>query len=103
MAGVRGRPCALRGGDHPGTHAARFGPCALRGADPDGPRRHLGHRGAAVGRRRAMSEIEREQPTASEPSGTGPPPSHTPPPGAPFMNVLRWAIFAGVLALPVAS
>lgn len=42
-------------------------------------------------------------PDAAGTPGGAPPPAHQPPPGAHAMNVVRWVLFAGLLALAVAS
>ena len=40
---------------------------------------------------------------AGDPQPIGGPPSHQPPPGAHLMNIVRWALFAGLLVLAVVS
>ncbi len=54
-----------------------------------------------------MNEFEKSQvPGGAKPEGDAAPPAstlHRPPPGAHFMNVLRWALFAGLLVLAVIS
>src|SRR5205823_5260217 len=73
-------------------------------------RRPARHRAAPGGGGRAMSEHERNpksEAPAEHPAGAGTQPSapaHAPPPpGAGFMNALRWALFAGLMLLAAAS
>ncbi|HEY6867402.1 MAG TPA: hypothetical protein VI792_09100, partial [Candidatus Eisenbacteria bacterium] len=44
-----------------------------------------------------------DAPGRPAPAAGGAPPAHQPPPGAGFMNAVRWALFAALLVLAVAS
>jgi Cu(I)/Ag(I) efflux system membrane fusion protein len=50
-----------------------------------------------------MSDPGAPRPTAPAPESQTPPSVHTPPPGARSMNVVRWVLFAGLLALAAVS
>jgi len=52
-----------------------------------------------------MSEIRSGLPgtTGAPADPAGPPDTHTPPPGAAFMNVVRWVLFAGLLVVAAVS
>src|SRR5262249_38042917 len=120
VARVRIEPRALRRGGRAarGPHGLESRAGARAGGDRT--RRPDRGRGAGDGRSGAMNERENEPgtpagapqrelgggaapPRGERGGGAAPPARHEVPPGAGFMNAIRWALFAGLLLVAAIS